>query len=238
MATFAHHVYFIQNIINRGTPSDDNRLSNRLVAHALKSARSRLIKQKLDKTQFISDFSYQKICVPLVVDVYHDCECLGQEVGCKILRSKYKLPNYFTHKQGDTFQALKLNGHQIPKISITSNQYANYSLASKNKLGYFLENNYVYIINNTVLSTISAKAIWEDPDQVSEYSESLCPEIQNCKDYLTEEFPIDAELTLSMYQLALEILGITYKFPDDNRNDGRSPEQVQSSDPNESIRKS
>lgn len=237
MATFAHHVYFIQNIINKGVPSDDNRISNRLVGHALKSARSRLIKQKLDKTQFISDFSYQKICVPLVLETYHDCGCLAS-TGCKILRSKYKLPNFFTHKQGDTFQAMKLTGKQISKSSLTSDSLAEYSITNKNTLGYFLENNHIYIINNTALSVINVKAIWEDPDEVTEYSQQVCPDITNCADYMSDEFPIDAELTLSMYQLTLEILGIAVRYPEDDKNDGKAVESIQAIDPNESNRKS
>jgi hypothetical protein len=66
----------------------------------------------------------------------------------------------------------------------------------------------------------------------------VCPDIENCADYMSDEFPIDAELTLSMYQLALEILGVSLRYPEDDKNDGKAVESLQSTDPNENNRKS
>jgi hypothetical protein len=54
---------------------------------------------------------------------------------------------------------MKLTGKQIAKSSLTSDNLSEFSLTNKNNLGYFLENNYIYIINNTVLTVISSKAI-------------------------------------------------------------------------------
>ena len=98
MATLAEHVYFIQNIINRGVASDDARYSNRFIAHALKQSRSRLVKIKLDKADFISESNYQRICIPLEESSYHDCACINIEDNCKVLRSTIELPEYMSAK--------------------------------------------------------------------------------------------------------------------------------------------
>ena len=92
MATLLTHVYYIQNILNRGMISDDTLLSNRLIAHTLKQVRARLLKMKLDKKDYMSDYNYQKICIPLDLFPFHNCECIEDLDECLLLRSVNTLP--------------------------------------------------------------------------------------------------------------------------------------------------
>ena len=92
MATLKEHVYFIQNIINKGPRSDDARYSNRFIAHALKQTRSLLLKRKIDKYHALSPQNYLTVCVPLELSSYHDCTCIPDVFDCKVLKSTCELP--------------------------------------------------------------------------------------------------------------------------------------------------
>ena len=233
MANLLHHVYFIQNIINKGVPSDDSRFSNRLISHALKQARSRLVKIKLDKQDYISEANYQKLCIPLELHTYHNCHCITDNQDCQILRSKNVIPKYMVAKWGPAIQPMSLAGVKLSQVSITSNNLDQYSLTAQNKSGYFIDENYLYILNNIKLRAVLIKGIWEDPEEVLGYNEQTCTELDNCEDILDQDFPIDAELVYPMYQLTMQLLGLSFNMPEDTRNDGRSVETLQYIDPNE-----
>lgn len=233
MATLLTHVFYIQNILNGGKITDDSAFSNRLVAHALKQARARLIKLKLDKKEYIADSNYQKICIPLQLHAFHDCDCVENPDECKFLKSTYSIPDVIVAKWGTTFQALTLDGKRIPISSITSNSYAEHSLSSNNKLSYFLEQNDVFIQNSKKLIMVLGKAIFADPELAINYMDQVCENNEQCRAYYSQEFPIDSELVEIMYKMTLEDLTMSYKLPRDDKNDSRTPEQIQATDPNE-----
>lgn len=234
MASLLTHVYFIQNLLNRGVPSDDVRLSNRLVAHALKQARSKLIKQKLNASLQISESNYQRICVPLELHTYHDCDCITDNEECKILRSTLEIPEYMVGRLGSILQVKNLNGTVLSEISITSNDLSKYSLTAHSKIGYFIDDSRLYILNNIKLKSVIVKAIWEDPEEVDAFNEEACPQLDSeCIDDMSETFPIDAELTYPMYQLTVDLLGYAFTVPEDTRNDGKAVEAMNAIDPNE-----
>lgn len=232
MSSLLHHIYFLQNLLNKGVPSDDTRISNRLVSHAIKQSRSRLLKIKLDKGDYISESNYQKLCIPLEQHAFHDCDCITDNQDCLILRSTEIIPKYLVAKWGPAIQALYLGGKRIPWISITSNAFAQYSLTANDKAGCFLEEDRLFILNNIKLATVILKGIWEDPEEILDYNTASCQE-DDCSDFLSEEFPIDAELVYPMYQMAIQLLGLNIQFPEDTRNDGKAVETVQYKDPNE-----
>lgn len=230
MATLQHHQFFIQNLLNKGAMSDDSRFTNRLIAHALKQARNRLLKIKLDKYDFISDSNYQAICVPLEKQPYYDCSCITDNNSCDILKSVNVLPKDLVAKWGSSIEVYQLNGHSIPYISPITNVYAPYSITNsdKSRKGWFIENGHLCILNNSKLKLVVIRAIWEDPEEAFNYSS--CEE---CNLSMNEQFPIDGELVFPMYQLTLELLGVAMKVPEDDRNDSKAVESIQSIDPNE-----
>jgi len=238
MATINSHVYFIQNLINRGPVSDDTRYSNRLIAHALKQARTRLLKIKLDNSDTIADTNYQKICIPLERHTYHDCGCIIDNNECLLLRSISPLPKYMIAKWGSTLEILYKDGRKLSNTSIISNDLSEYSLTNTTpRVGYFLDSGYLYVLNNYKLQLLVGKAIWDDPDQVNDFNEAACAGAATCSEYFSEEFPLDGELIFPMYQLTLQLLGVSFQLPEDNRNDGRAVEVLQALDPNESTRR-
>lgn len=232
MSTLTEHVYFIKNIINRGTTSQNADFSSALIAHAIKKARALLIKRKMDKHQAISELNYQTICVDLEPVTYSNCKSLPEGVGCKVLRSKCKISSDVGDRWSSSITAYTILNEPIPKIEPITRKYQDYSRVSSSRWGYFVEDGYVYIVGNTKIKKVVVKGIWEDPESISSCEELSDDELPVCPEY-GDEFPIDPDLVIPMYTTTLEILGISYRFAQDNLGDSRSVEQVSSRDPNE-----
>lgn len=205
------HVYAIQNLINKGPRSDDASYSLRLVAHFLKVARALLTEQKADKYHHISEQSFQSLCLDLELSDYHNC-CAGPNFKCKLLKSVKKLPKFLNTRWGDFSKVTTLDGTVISKTSFTLNKLSKYSLTNKNpKLGWFIHDGHLYVINNTDLSKVLLSSLFDDPEQIDslncESSDAPCP------DLMGNEFPIDPDLVAPMYKLTLEYLRTSIQLP-------------------------
>lgn len=223
MATFRHHIYFIKNILNKGVASDDVRINDRLIAHALKQSRTLLIKRKLERMENISDLNFQTFCLDLAPSTFHDCNCIPTVFDCQILKSIQEIPAYLVSSTKHFIELRYLQGRKIDKTSYSNFLFAQSSLASAETPTWFLYDKHVYVTNTLLLKKVLLRAIFEDPEIVIEEN---CENSAPCTPY-DEEFPIDGDLVIPMYKLAIETLGLSYKFPEDNENNARSNQIVQ-----------
>lgn len=204
----------IQSLYSKGVQSDDTRLTNRHIYNKLLSVRSRLVFQKANKKQTISQWNYQTIpCIELIKVPPHDCPCLPP-VGCDILRSKYKIPKPISNTSGELIEWVRTieKSIKIDRISINAvNSQRGNKYASKTPK-YFVENEYLYIVTSPGLKVISIRGLFEDPIEVEEFKGycDTCIDCPNCIDYLNTEFPIDEELIEPMLELAANELVILF----------------------------
>jgi len=231
MATLLEHVYAIQHLLNKGVPSDDTRVRSRLVEHYLKTTRSRLIKQKLDRQRYISKTNYQSICVPLEVDDYHDCTCIADEFDCKVLKSTCKIPKEIVGAMGSSMSIRFVDGTVLPTGTPTRHKYASLSLsqADATEPFWFMENQKLIIFNKLDLPVVMVRAIWEDPVKLEGFCNcSADGTLTNdpCYDQREDEFPIDSDLVDPMYRLTMEFLTQMFRFPEDNENNAKSVENI------------
>lgn len=92
------HIYAIKNVLAHGAASDDFNLSDRLIAHYLQVARARLIEQKIDKYYYISEQSYQDLCLDLALSSFHDCCDIPELEECKIMKSVMEVPKFLNSR--------------------------------------------------------------------------------------------------------------------------------------------
>lgn len=215
------HVYAIKNILSHGVPSEDFSFSNRLISHLLQSSRARLIKQKTDKYNFISDQSNQSLCVTLALSDYHDC-CDVASFGCQILESVSDIPKFLTSRWGNLISVTTLDGVVIPEITVTQNKFAKYGLTKPTSTtGWFMRNNKIFILNNIYLEKILLNAIFDNPDTI--YSLNCNTSTSStCGDFMDQEFPVDSDLVDPMYRLTIELLIQSMKLPIDYEADSRA----------------
>lgn len=91
--TLKYHVYALRGLLSKGAASDDTSFSLRLIAHYLNVARALLTEQKADKYTYISEQSFQSLCVPMALGTFHNC-CDYPGANCQVLKSVTPLPKF------------------------------------------------------------------------------------------------------------------------------------------------
>lgn len=215
----------IQNIIsrvralyNKGTASDDSRLSDRHIYAKLCSARSMLIKREINQKRQVSDWIVQTIpCLQLITALPNECPC-APIPGCKILRSKLPIPKPVQSAIGPELEAVtNQNGNKIySKTDWVRRKYKSGAKFTADIADYFIKDNYLFIDESNLLEYISISGVFEDPLEVAYADACKAP----CIDPYREEFPIDEHLTDAVIQMATQELVQVFKaMPSDQEND-------------------
>ena len=218
--TLRQHVYAIRAMITKGPAADDTVYSLRLIAHLINVARALLTEQKADKYTYISEQSYQSLCVALELGSFHNC-CEITDVDCKVLKSVNPLPKFLNARWGDYAKVMTLTGEVISKTSQTMNKYSEYTLTNNPpKAGWFIHDNHLYLINNTFISTLLLNCLFDDPIQIQELNCSTTD--STCPDWYDEEYPIDPDLIQPAYLQVVNMLLNARNFPpNDTTNDAQ-----------------
>lgn len=222
----------VQSLYSKGVQSDDSRLSARHIYSKVLTSRARLITQRMDKRQPISQWVYQTLdCVELVKAEPYECPCLPS-VGCTILRTKLELPNPLTGI---------LNGHMIQSVtsaegSVTFSETTwkdkKYSVGAKytsTKPDFYIRNNYLYITTKDSPKIISITGLFDDPLEAKNFPgvcgsvpckestpEDNCPE---CASPLDMELPIEKTMVETLVEMAAnELIGVFKQNQEDITN--------------------
>jgi hypothetical protein len=221
--TLRQHVYAIANLLSQGPVSDDFSYSDRLIAHFLQVARARLLEQKADKYHYISEQSYQSLCLDLQLSSFHNC-CDTAANDCKVLKSVTTVPKFLNSRWGNFLKVMDLSGEVIPEFGNTQSKYSVYALVTPTT-GWFMHDNYLYVLNNKHLSKILLNALFDDPNEIHQFN---CPTSgETCTEFMSEEFPIDSDLIDPMYRLTLEFLLQSRGLPIDTENNAKDVETRQ-----------
>jgi len=137
----------IQSLYSKGVKSDDSRLSSRHIYNKALTTRAFLIEQKLDKRQPISQSVYQTLdCVELIPALPYECPCLP-EVGCKILRTKYQIPQLLTGLlEGAAIQSVNSVEGSLTfnRTTFEDKKYKKGNKYTASKPDYYIRNDYLY----------------------------------------------------------------------------------------------
>ena len=221
--TTLEHVYAIKNLLSHGPASDDFNYSDRLIAHFLQISRSRLIEQKANRYNFISEQSYQDLCLTLALSSYHNC-CNELTDSCKVMKSVMELPKFLNTRWGNFIRVTDLEGNIISEITPNQAKYSKHSL-SKSQTGWFINNNHLYIVNNVYLTKVLLNGLFDNPDSIHEKNCSTTTPGATCSTFMGEEFPIDTDLVASMYEMTIKFL--TLPSLNDIENNARDVQTVQ-----------
>lgn len=223
--TLKEHVFAIRNLINKGVGSDDSAYSLRFIAHLLNVARAVLTEQKADKYHYISEQSFQSLCIDLEPATFHNC-CSVTDVECKILRSKNPLPKFLNTRWGDFAKVMTLVGEVLSKTSPTMNSYSAYTITNTTpKPGWFIHDNHLYIINNVHLEKALMNSLFDNPVEIAELN---CPasNTTTCPAWYDNEYPIDPDLVSPAYRMVLDSIYRTYNLPPQDTNNDAQDNQV------------
>tara|TARA_R110000787_G_scaffold21504_2_gene63555 strand:- start:13969 stop:14664 length:696 start_codon:yes stop_codon:yes gene_type:complete len=208
----------VRSLYNKGTASDDSRLSDRHIYAKLVSARSMLIKREIDKKRQVSDWIVQSIpCLELITALPNECPC-APTPGCKILRSKNQIPKPVQSSMGPELEAVTTqNGDKMySKSNWVRRKYKTGSKYTSKIADYFIKDGYLFIDESSLLQYISISGVFEDPLEAV-YADG-CKE--NCIYPHEEDFPIDEHLSDALIQMATqELIQVFKSIPGDINND-------------------
>lgn len=211
----------VQSLYGKGLQSVSSRLTPRHIYSAMLTGRSVLIRQQVNKGQAISEWNYQNLpCVELITAPIHECPCVPVQ-GCKILRSKFKLPKPITGLEKSLIKSItSLDG--LIKFDEESYENVKYSIGNKytaNKPSYYIHNGYLYITVLTILKVVPVRGLFEDYLEAAAFA-NLCGNCENCEcnDILDTEIPIDGHLIRPLLQLTYDELIVMFKQMTEDRN--------------------
>lgn len=217
----------VQSLYSKGTQSDDSRLTIRHIYSKLSSLRAKLFKQKLDKKQKVSDWSYQTIdCVELVLALPHECPCIPP-IGCKVYRSKYPIPSIIYSSQYPGIDSVTSIDGGIVYTPTTwkAKKYKKADKYTSQKPDYFFRNDYLYLTHKPGPKVISITALFEDVLDVTRFTnlcQEDCVDCNGCIPFYDVEFNIEDSLLDTIIELAVpELIEVFSKMREDQTNDNK-----------------
>lgn len=217
MALLNEDIYHIKEVLSHGIASDDTRLSDRHIYHVLKYLRAKKIKEKAERNTLLSPFLYQAVdCFPIEIAQPHDCGCI--DTGCRVLKSTYNLPRYFTIRNRDLFEVRTMFGDKIDYIPITKAKNRKYRRVQGNGMYWYVHNKKLVVVDpHNALERVSIEGIFQDPLELAQINS--CGEDAVCYDPYTTDFPMDESLRADVYALSYqELYKIMMQIPADTSN--------------------
>lgn len=199
-------------IIRGSNISQSEPISKRQVETWVHQYRAMLLKRDLDKNKTANPDYIQEIA-NLAVTLIEGSEDNAIGSDCYISRTAVKLPKTIdlNTKSGLTYIGTIL-GNQIQLIPYTRFQWQKYKKYTDSEKLAFLRNQYLYIYNNELLSTINVRGIFENPLELE--SQSLSD-----VDYRAN-YPIPMDKVPMLKEMILkQELNIEAQAPTDDKND-------------------
>lgn len=216
----------VQSAYSKGISSDDSRLSNRLVYSKLKGMRIKLLSQKLDKRQVLSQWCYQTITVSMQEVSQAECPELVSAT-CKVLRSKRPLPQIFTNMSKLQIQSVtSLDGsNSYGETSWQMIKYKNSRKWAKDIPEYYIRSGYLYITDKKTLDMVSLTALFNCPIEARQFSDSCGKVYSSCASYLEYDFAVDGKLEDALVEMCKEQFVFDFLGISDTKNNAQDDTQ-------------
>jgi hypothetical protein len=227
--TVGEAIQRIVSLYSKGVHSDDKRLSSRHIYNKLKTVRSRLLYEKINKKQFISSINYNVMpCIEMIKAEIHECPCIPP-LGCCIWKSKYPLPAPISGINGHIIRSVtSLDGNIVfSEITWQDKKYKQYDKYTAMKPDFFISNEHLYITAKNETIVVRAEILLEDPLEGENFI-GYCPTINNCLANYDKEFHLDNSMFDPLIELTVqELISIFNQNQEDSTNNTKdSPEQT------------
>lgn len=218
MITLRKIIYDIRGLI-RDARSNDLHFTDRQIAFWVNTLRNKLIKERLDKGQVISDNNYQHIeSLPLKTNSEFTGKDLDIDLDC-IIMSTGILPNMIQHNDMPLISQIRGRHYKstisiLPKpqaIRVKNNKY------TRNLNVAYYEDHRIYLLGgSSYMEDIYLEALFEDPDEANKL-------ITGEKLGMDEEYPVDSNLIDVIKEIILtKNLNIYLNLPEDKVNNAET----------------
>lgn len=216
----SNHISSLRTLVN--SFSDDSKYTDQFLAEQLVLARNIIYEQKVDKFHAISRQSYRTICIPLQEETYHDCNCVPENLGCKVLKSKFKIPNILQARNMPVCKVTTIDGNELGYMQIFQRRRNRFHKAIK--ITYDLVNRDLTIFGTKDLKVVVIDALFSNPfDLIDVPNCDLNGNILGvCYDVLNDEFPMEDQYAYTVYEIVIGKLFDEMKTKDDNTSNDRT----------------
>ena len=219
MKTIGQHLSNIRALIKAYSRTPEGYTDESLYSLFVVS-RAEVLKQKLEKLSFISEQNWMQVCLQLESSKWHNCDCVPDNLECKILKTVYLIPAVLTGMNNSKLKISTISGKQINLISEDSW----FRKKDRNPTDYYgsIVNGYLVLWNVPAsLKVILVSGIWSDVTQLSTIPNcSVDGEPMGvCFDTMTTLFPLEDEYARVAYELTLKLLNVPMQIPQDQTND-------------------
>lgn len=212
-----------------GVSSDDTILGKRYIYSQLKTVRSELLRQEVEKKGIWPGFPMQtlrRFCMKNI-DM---AEAIGFSANVPGFKSAISLPTIVDTKEGKIMGGVFLPTMQrIDVISFT--QWINNTKRRfrSDSVFAFLRDENIYIINYPIYTEellIDIDAVYDNPEEVERINGESCGSITSCVYYPDLEFHLPTYLEGRFFRIVRQELSIKLGIPLDDRNNGKSDQTV------------
>ena len=208
----------IRAIASSGANPNEFRIPDEQISYWVSQIRAMLIGQSLAKKDDLNDTWLQTIsCMELELADATEC-CLAPS-DCYVLKTVEKLPSTIdTWRANWVVSVTTADGTPISKSNQFSNRYQKYNKYTGTSRYYYLKNDYVYIVNDTLLEMINVTGLFQDPMDLADFTscEGTC---------FTPEslYPVSANMASSITDIIIKTKVMPLlQLPQDTRNDGQN----------------
>jgi len=222
MATISQHISNIRALIKEHSRNPDV-YTDQFLYQLLNGARARLLEINANKINHNSEWDWKSFPIFLQKDKSHLIGCI--QVGCDILRSKYKLPRALLVNNKSMMDVFTLSWNPIMLGSEIDWLNSKYDDIKSKKIFASVVNGYLVIWNNMTIKTVMVKGIWED---VTEWADLPgCTEdgeigVETCFSIENSDFPISETMKDAIYDFVLAKIKLPKQLEDDASNDSNN----------------
>lgn len=216
MPTLSQLVFDIQNIASSGKENYSLRVESQQISFWVSEARAKFINEAIQRRESLSDVWVQSINC-LEMELVDKSECCFIETKCFILKSKKKLPNTIEYFNDNTIiRVTTADGTIINKSNPFKQKFNSFNKYTKDKSFWFLQNGYLYIINEVLIDYVDVFGIFDNPEELSDFVNCSG---QTCFSW-EDPYPISNKMAndVTNYVVRSKILPFYSTIPDTSNN--------------------
>lgn len=219
--TVGQAIQAVQSLYSKGVQSQDSRLRPRHIWNQLLRSRAKILVQRYNKGQELSQWEYMTIpCLKLVQATPYECSCIGL-TNCTVLRSEFPIPKIIEGIDSPIIQMVSsVDGTmKFDCTTFSTNKYNKGNKFTATKPQYYLFNNYLYITVVKQIKMIQVTAAFNDPFEVWQYP-SACGPTDCCFNLYDKTFPLlDDPMDMAVDMATQKLIGVFVQMQEDRNND-------------------
>lgn len=218
------HVDTLRKLIKQF--SDDSIFDQEFLYKIFTDSRATVLHRELDKMQFIHQWNFLTVPIPLEKTDYIEDVLLPESTICQVRKSLYPIPKPISTKFRDAIQVLGYDSIPISWGNAFEASLLKHTRTMANKPLAEIQDGFLIIHNSLTTKSVKIRLVPADPLECWQYPRANADKTYTDHTELQPEeqlIPLDTELNDAVYALCLEKLGFMYKIQQDQTNNAKSP---------------